>query len=315
MRNKMKKIQYLRVLITEKCNLNCFFCHREGINTEKNIHLNHDDLISCVHALYAIGIRKIKFMGGEPTLYPNLSKIIKKIKESYNDVDVSIISNGIARTELYDEYISSGIDRINISLHGIELNTFKHETNGSLKQLNLAIENIKYINKCGKLGKINYVLLKNVNEQEFHQVLDFIHNENIVLDVLNYLGIDDEEIKKYRYSFEEIISIVSNYYSIENSDIHLNKYSLPSKRLKLKGGGEINLKVTSLNETNFLKNCNNCNLKKYCVEGISAIRLTTGGEIKPCLFRNDLNYDLLTEIRRKNTTETIENLNKYLDKL
>lgn len=311
----MKKIQYLRVVLTHKCNLKCFFCHKEGIDTKGNSILKKDELIKCLQILCDSGIRKIKFMGGEPTLYPELSEIIKWLKEKEIKMDISMISNGIASNEVFEGYIRAGIDRINISLHGIDNDTFVHVTKGNHAQLSQTIDTIKYLKGCGKLGKVNYVLLKGVNEDEFKKVLEFVNREKIVLDVLNYLGINDEEIKQYRYTFNEIISIINQDYCIESSATHRNMYSLDSQRLKLRGGGEINLKVNQLNESDFLKACQSCSKKPFCIEGISAIRLTTEGIIKPCLFRDDLTYDLLSDIHSKDMNEIVERVQKYLEEL
>lgn len=311
----MQKIQYLRVVLTDKCNLRCFFCHKEGMDTKANSILKKDELIKCLQVLYDSGIRKIKFMGGEPTLYPGLSEIIKWLKEKEIETDISMISNGIAANEVFEKYIRAGIDRINISMHGFDNDTFVHVTKGNCSQLSRTIDTIKYLNDCGKLGKVNYVLLKGVNEDEFKRVLEFVNREKIVLDVLNYLGINDEEIKQYRYSFNEIISIINQDYCIDSSAIHRNMYSLDSQRLKLRGGGEINLKVNQLNESNFLKACQSCSKKRYCTEGISAIRLTTEGIIKPCLFRDDLTYDLLSDIYNRDMNEVIERIQKHLEEL
>ena len=311
----MPKIQYVRVILTEKCNLRCFFCHKEGMDNKEKSILNKRELMKCLQALYDSGIRKIKFMGGEPTLFPDLADIIKWLKEIDSEIDISMISNGIASKEVYDEYIRAGIDRINISLHGFDDCTFTRVTRGNSEQLLQVIETIKYLRNSEKLGKVNYVLLKGVNEDEFRNVIEFSNREKIVLDVLNYLGVNDNEIEQYRYSFEEIVSIIKNDFGIENIVVHENMYSLNSKRLGLCGGGIINLKVNQLNEADFLKACRSCDKKKFCIEGISAIRLTTDGIIKPCLFRDDLLYDLRSEISSKDIDEVVKHIQEYFEKL
>lgn len=311
----MQKIQYVRVVLTNRCNLKCCFCHKEGIEESKNAFIKNDDLIKCLQVLCDSGIRKIKFMGGEPTLYPKLAEIIEWLKKQEKDLDISMISNGIASQEVFDRYIGAGIDRINISMHGFDEEVFSSVTRGKRDQLLQSIESIKYLKACGKLGKVNYVLLKNMNEEEFEKVLAFTNEEDIILDVLNYLGSNEEEIKQYRYSFDEIVSLISKDYCIEDSTIHSNPYSLASQRLKLKGGGTINLKVNQLNKSNFLNACKCCEKKDYCIEGISAIRLTTEGIIKPCLFRDDLTYDLISDINNRPIREVIASVHEYFEKL
>lgn len=311
----MPKIQYVRVILTEKCNLKCFFCHKEGMDNKEKSVLSKKELMKCLQVLYDTGIRKFKFMGGEPTLFSGLEDIIKRLKEIDRNLDISMISNGTAPKEVYEEYIKAGIDRVNISLHGFDECTFTRVTKGNSKQLTQVIETIKYLRDSGKLGKVNYVLLKGENEDEFRNVIEFANREKIVLDVLNYLGMNDDEINQYRYSFDEIVSIINNDFQIENIATHENMYSLNSKRLVLCGGGIINLKVNQLNEMDFLEACRSCNNKKYCIEGISAIRLTTDGIVKPCLFRDDLLYDMRSEINRLKIDEVVEHIQEYFEKL
>lgn len=311
----MHKIEYLRVILTEKCNLKCFFCHKEGIDKYKESSIKYDELKQCLQLLCDSGIRKIKFMGGEPTLYPELQKIIAWLREDKKNLDLSIISNGIVERKIFEEYIASGIDRINISMHGFDEKVFSSVTRGSVNQLLQSLDNIKYLKSCGKLGKVNYVLLKGINEDEFYKVLEFINKESLVLDVLNYLGTKEDEIEKYRYSFEEIVLLINKKYRISHSIKYTNPYSLDSQRLILQEGGIINLKVNPLSEADFLKACRTCSQKKLCIEGISAIRLTSDGVIKPCLFRDDLTYDLLSSLKTKTMDKVLENVQEYFDKL
>lgn len=311
----MQKIQYVRVVLTDRCNLKCFFCHKEGIDESKNSFIKDDELIKCLQVLCDSGVRKIKFMGGEPTLYPRLGEVIAWLKEKDKDLDISMISNGIASQEVFDEYIQAGIDRINISMHGFDESVFYNVTRGNVNQLLQSINSIKYLKACGKLGKVNYVLLKGKNEEEFEKVLAFANEEDIVLDVLNYLGSNEDEIEQYRYSFDEIASLINRNYCIKNSIIHSNPYSLDSQRLVFQGGGTINLKVNQLNKSSFLNACKCCTKKDYCIEGISALRFTTEGIIKPCLFRNDLTYDLISDINSRPMSEVVANVQKYFEKL
>ncbi len=107
----------------------------------------------------------------------------------------------------------------------------------------------------GILGKVNYVLLKGVNEEEFLDVLDYTVKENIVLDVLNYLGTNAKLIEKFYYSFEEIAEIIRRRHSVSNVYQYTNDFSLPSTHLTLKKGGIINLKTTKFNTVSFLNSC------------------------------------------------------------
>lgn len=312
----MHNIRYLRVILTESCNLKCFFCHKEGnLSNQNNSKINAKRLDKYIDVLIKCGIKKIKFMGGEPTLYADLPVVIKNIKEHNHDIDVSLVTNGIVDTDLLMKYIDAGIDRINVSLHGFRTEEFCRVTNGKEWQLEKTFEAIDFLNEHKMLGKINYVLLKGENEEEFFDVLSYVNKKNIVVDVLNYLGEDEDDLEKYYYDFEEIIEIINRKYSVAFSEKYENLHSLESLRLYLTEGGTVNLKINPLNEQSFLRACKACKKKKYCKEGIMAIRLTNNGMIKPCLIRDDLLFDMKKIDSIKSIADQVGVVSHYLEKL
>lgn len=304
--------------MTEKCNLNCFYCHREGVYGEYadgNEELNKDILTECIKIMIKCGIMKVKFMGGEPTVYHGLSDIIRELKSESPQVGISVITNGSVSGSIFDEYIKAGIDRINISLHGFIPSVFSQVTNGTEKQLKKTLDNIEYLNTRKILGKVNYVLLKGKNEEEFWQVMNYIQKKNLVLDILNYLGTDEEELLRYYYSFDEIMNLVNSRYKIQSVEEKINQYSINSLRVKLEGGGSLNLKINQLNRYEFLKSCSKCEKRIYCREGIAAIRLTNRGIIKPCLFREDNCFDLVGYLKNHSFDAVYSAVNEYLNNL
>lgn len=312
----MHKIKYLRVIVTENCNLNCFFCHKEGIITKnKPSCLSTEELTMCLKALCEAGIQKIKFLGGEPTICGELPKVISMLKNEHPKADLSMITNGITDKKRLISFVEAGLNRINVSLHGFDNDTFYKITGGNGKQLKQCVNNIRFLSSINKLGKINYVLLRGENENEFKKVLEFIHTENIVLDVLNYISDDIRKNDRYRYTFDEIKAMITSIYKVEEIYEYENKFSINSQRLKLVGGGVINLKINALNKTAFLKACSACGKYQYCVEGISAVRLTNRGIVKPCLFRDDMTFDLIGSLKKDGYTKTVNSLNIYFENL
>lgn len=312
----MSNVKYLRVIVNNECNLSCFFCHKEGTTCNKIVNkINSVELIQMISLLIECGIEKIKFLGGEPTLCESLPDIVSFLKLKYPSVDISMVTNGIFSNLTMQKFINAGIDRINVSLHGFDGDVFKKVTRGNLMQLNQTISNIEKLNAIGKLGKINYVLLKGVNENEFINVLNFVNKNKVVLDVLNYLGTNEKLIDKYYYSFDEILDIIKRKFIVNEINTFKNKFSLPSTRVVLESGGIINLKTTKLNSVDFLKSCNCCEVKKYCIEGISAIRLTSSGLIKPCIFRADNIFNLREALNENTDLEVISQIKNYLENL
>lgn len=310
----MNNIKYLRVIVNNSCNLSCFFCHREGEKCgKKSVPFDKASLIDMLQIMKAVGIRKIKFLGGEPTLCQELPSVIEAIRDP--NVDISMITNGVVDEAVICRFCKASLNRINVSLHGFDSDMFHKVTGGSKQQLVKTFNTIKYLQCNGKLGKINYVLLKGVNEDEFYQVLDYVVNNNLVLDVLNYLGDQPEEIKRFYYSFDEIARIIQSKYDVSIVEPYINQWSLPSTRLSLRPQGIINLKTAQLNSINYLKGCSACNKRAICVEGISAIRLSADGVIKPCIFRDDNIFDLKKNMESHTRDETVDALEKYFGQL
>ncbi len=253
----MSKIRYLRVIVNNECNLSCFFCHKEGSNVKPKDQqmIDNDSLTNMIEMLIGCGINKVKFLGGEPTLKEDLPSIIKRLVEKNPNMDFSMITNGVVEKETLQKYVEAGLNRINVSLHGIDRNVFSSVTGGDSKQLEQIIASINFLKETGILGKINYVVLKGVNESEFMKVLEYTHKNNLILDVLNYIGTNGLMIDRFYYSFDEIMNIIERKYEIERTEPYMNISSLPSTRLFLNGGGIINLKTAKLNESNFLKSC------------------------------------------------------------
>ena len=85
----MSKIEYLRVIVNSSCNLSCFFCHKEGTDcAKKGTEIDSDLLFNMIELLISKGIKKIKFLGGEPTLCKKLPDLIKQIKNITSNLNV-----------------------------------------------------------------------------------------------------------------------------------------------------------------------------------------------------------------------------------
>ena len=185
----------------------------------------------------------------------------------------------------------------------------------SYDTLKTILNTINVLSKNNKLGKINYVLLKNINLNEFRGVLEYICKHNYTLDVLNYLGDDTIKVKKFHLEFDDIYKIIAKYYNVVREENFINNYSITSKRLYLKNGGVINLKVNKLSDYFFLKSCSTCLKRNICKEGIAAIRLTTEGKIQPCLFRYDNILDMKKVIDNNELSDSKAIVYNYFENL
>ena len=112
-------ITNLRISVTSRCNLNCFYCHREGYSADSE--LTPDEISDFAEAFRKLGIRKVKITGGEPLVRKDIIEIIEKLPEFR---EVSMTTNGTLLRRYAEDLKNSGLSRVNVSwTHSIRKNT------------------------------------------------------------------------------------------------------------------------------------------------------------------------------------------------
>ena len=265
-----RNIDYARISLTDKCNLRCVYCMPEDKVYENNLindTLSFNDYKFIINGLSQVGIKKIKFTGGEPLLYPHLIELIKYAHYECNIDDLSITTNGIGLNEIAYELKRSGLKSVNISLDSLKSYKYKSITRGG----NLT-DVLKSINRCLELGikvKINCVVIKRFNDDE---VYDFIEMANYYpIDVrfieLMPLGEGEYFYENGYFNISNFINDIDELYKIEDEKgstarLYQAKYAK----------GRIGI-ITPIS----CQFCNTCN----------RIRITSDGKIKLCLHSNE----------------------------
>ena len=265
-----RNIDYARISLTDRCNLRCVYCMPEDKVYENNLindTLSFNDYKFIINGLSQVGIKKIKFTGGEPLLYPHLIELIKYAHYECNIDDISITTNGIGLNEIAYELKRSGLKSVNISLDSLKSYKYKSITRGG----NLT-DVLKSINRCLELGikvKINCVVIKRFNDDE---VYDFIEMANYYpIDVrfieLMPLGEGEYFYENGYFNISNFINDIDELYKIEDEKgstarLYQAKYAK----------GRIGI-ITPIS----CQFCNTCN----------RIRITSDGKIKLCLHSNE----------------------------
>lgn len=265
-----RNIDYARISLTDKCNLRCVYCMPEDKVYENNLindTLSFNDYKFIINGLSQVGIKKIKFTGGEPLLYPHLIELIKYAHYECNIDDISITTNGIGLNEIAYDLKRSGLKSVNISLDSLKSYKYKSITRGG----NLT-DVLKSINRCLELGikvKINCVVIKRFNDDE---VYDFIEMANYYpIDVrfieLMPLGEGEYFYENGYFNISNFINDIDELYKIEDEKgstarLYQAKYAK----------GRIGI-ITPIS----CQFCNTCN----------RIRITSDGKIKLCLHSNE----------------------------
>jgi cyclic pyranopterin phosphate synthase len=271
---KGRKINYIRVSLTDRCNLRCVYCMPEGGIDKKEHHeiIRHEDVLKILRASAFLGISKVRFTGGEPLIVKDIDKLIYETSKINGIEDIAITTNGLLLNSMAGELKKAGLKRVNISLDSLKEDKFRKITRGgSIHDVFHAIE------KCIDLGikpvKINTVLIKGINDDEINDLIrltkDYpVHVRFIELmpmgEGLNYYDagfISSEQVLEQQ---KELVPLNNNMSSTASL------FMLPNSK------GTVGF-ISPLS----CKFCSSCN----------RIRLTSTGTIKPCLH-SDTEYDL-----------------------
>lgn len=279
----MRTIDYIRISVTDRCNLRCVYCMPEkGVDLLKHQEMmSFEEIYNLVKSLVPSGIKKIRLTGGEPLVRNGIETLIKMLRSIPEIEDITLTTNGILLEEMAEGLKAAGLTRVNVSLDSLEDSRFKQITRwGNLEKV------LKGIDKAIKTGlkpvKINVVAIKGFNDDEFINFVEYAYNNEVQVRFIELMPIgesDDEAILKH-YPIDKIKKLIETKYQLEEtSDIKTNG---PAENYKIIGGkGSVGF-IGALSH----KFCSTCN----------RLRVTSDGKIRPCLYI-DKEYDVLKLIR------------------
>lgn len=261
-----RNIDYLRISLTDRCNLRCIYCMpEEGV--EKKSHrdiLRFEQIIKIVKSASLLGIKKIRYTGGEPLVLKDICSLISETAKIEEIKDISITTNGILLEELAEELKNSGLTRVNISLDTLKEDKFKSVTRGG--DLNKVLKGIQ---KCISIGltpvKINTVLMKGINDDEISDFINLTRELPVEIRFIELMPIGQGE-RLYRDGFISSDEILSRHPQLIPLESDKSSTATLYKIKEAKG------KVGFISPLS-CKFCSQCN----------RIRLTSVGTIKPCL--------------------------------
>ncbi|HEY5560831.1 MAG TPA: GTP 3',8-cyclase MoaA [Clostridiaceae bacterium] len=271
MRDKYgRNINYLRISVTDRCNLRCIYCMpKQGIKSMRSIDtLRFEDILKIVRVAAKLGIKKIRFTGGEPLVMKDIERLIYETSRIPGIEDIGITTNGILLSDMAEELKKAGLRRVNISLDTLNKECFKSITRtGNLDKV------LEGIDKCIKIGiapiKLNTVMMKGINDKEFKDLINLTKTMPIDIRFIELMPIG-EGTKLYERSRISCIEMLNMY--PELIPIETEKSST-AKLYKLPGAsGRVGF-ISPLS----CKFCLDCN----------RLRLTSYGTLKPCLHSKE----------------------------
>ncbi len=165
-------IDYLRLSLTDRCNLNCIYCtplEKKGFLKHEDL-LRHEELARAAAAFVSAGVNKIRLTGGEPLLRKNIVGLVKMLKAIPGLKELAMTTNGVRLRDLAGQLRGAGLDRVNISLNTLDPATYKRVTGTEGLELEDAWDGLIAALKAGfSEVKLNVVVMKGVNDAEIKE--------------------------------------------------------------------------------------------------------------------------------------------------
>lgn len=266
-----RKHDYLRISITEHCNMRCTYCMPEdGIAlTPKPNLMTADEIVSIAQTFVNLGVTKIRLTGGEPLVRKDAKEIMLRLGKL--GINLSITTNGILVPNFIETFREAGINTINISIDSLAENKFNRITRRNyfktVQQNILLLLNEKFN------VKLNVVLIKSFNDNEIIDFISLTKNNTIQVRFIEFMPFSGNQWDKSKLvPYAEIMEIVQSEYTnstIERLEDAPNDTAKNFKISSYRGSFAIISSVTN-------PFCNTCN----------RIRLTADGKLKNCLFSN-----------------------------
>lgn len=291
-----RNIDYMRVSVTDRCNLRCRYCMPKDIELlPMEEILSFEEILEIIRQAASLGIRKIKITGGEPLVRKNCAGLIAKIRETEGIEKVTLTTNGILLPEYIEDLKAAGIDSINISLDTLRKDRFQEIT--GFDALDQVLAGIDASLNAGIRTKINTVLQKGVNDGEWQDLMLLAKDRPLDVRFIEMMPIGYGAVST-GVSDIELRSKIRELYpgTEEDHTVHGNG---PAVYVRIPGFcGGVGF-IAAINEK-FCKDCNR-------------IRLTSAGRIKPCLCYGD-SFDLREILRTKEGPERDALLKETLQK-
>jgi cyclic pyranopterin phosphate synthase len=300
---------YLRVVVTTRCNYQCSYCHMEGdphqIDTAHELPL--DALCACIDVMAAAGMRKIKLLGGEPLLRPDLPALISHMRAAAPRADLSMITAAALPTRALHAALDAGLDRVNVSIHGFGAEAFARRNSNPLQLVRRAAF-VDALLATGRPVKLNYVYSGPEDADDLAALLDWAADLPVLVNVL-----DNLELELGWRPLEAMLTALRGAPAWHR--VSHDPDSLDTLHIGWADGLRVELKDQQLGQHAPWADCASCPVRATCKEGIFALRLTHQGVLMPCMDRPELGLPLARIIARDGIIAAHDAVERYINAL
>ncbi|MEU6725443.1 radical SAM protein [Nonomuraea wenchangensis] len=292
----------LRVSLTPRCQLGCWFCHNEGEIPPRITHhdraiqprrrsMGADDFLTAINTMTSAGIRRVFFTGGEPLLSPLAKPILQGLPEhQMSDYTTTLITNGLSLTKDLDWLAATALDRIKVSLHYFSDASIAAIAEGKPGDIAKIKAGIEAAIDTIPVVELNLLL----QEQNAHEVMDIIAYARELgtgLQIIELVDTDHNALSAKVPSAD----ISAHLRSIATTENLVTSGTGQGRRVfTVPGGlGEMTIEVIDASlGRHHIGQCTTCPKRAQCIEGFWALRLDSAGALSPCLLRPDLRLDV-----------------------
>lgn len=289
-----RKIHYLRISLTDHCNLRCVYCMPEDMTFRPNAELLQDEeILRLVHLFTSLGFDKFRLTGGEPTVRARVVNLVQEIAAVPGVNSLSMTTNGVLLSKLAAPLKAAGLQRVNVSLDTLDPHKFKQLTRwGSFEQV---WDGIQAAQQAGLAPvKINTVVVRGYNEEDVASLAALTQDnpwQIRFIEMMPFAGATELQTHQVVKSSEMIAAIEARLGPLA-----------PSNNGNLDGEARLFRLANGRGEIGFISSVS----QPFCASCTRA-RLTADGRLRLCLLR-EKEVDLLTPMRQGATQDDLRTL-------
>ena len=285
-----RKINYLRLSVTDRCDFRCQYCMSEDIEfMPKNQMLTIEEMNRLANIFINLGVEKIRLTGGEPLVRRGVNELIDKLSHNKKLKELTLTTNGSQLDQKLDVLKQSKIKRINVSLDSLCSENFKKITR--LGNLNEVLANLVIAKEHFQI-KLNTVLMKNINDHEIIDLVSYAVEQNFNISFIEQMPLGEIGYDRSTsfINSNEAKKIIEKKYILEENN---KKTGGPAVYWKIKGSNSF-VGFISPHSHNFCDSCNR-------------VRVSADGYLHLCLGHNE-KVNLIEPLRAHDTDHAVERL-------